>query len=203
MSNNLSRLDPRARRTRALLRDTLLELIRERGAYNNITIKDLTDRAEVSRTTFYLHFKTINDLLFETMRDIYEEIALLMEAEDEQYDANHSRDFEHVAQYADFYRVMLGPNGSPAFLMRLRQFLAATNARWLAEAVLEGQKPNIPLDLLGYYLAGAEIGVVHWWLENDMPFSPKDMAKMVKQVCFQGLYVTLDLPQEENTPDQT
>ncbi|GAB4511034.1 MAG: TetR/AcrR family transcriptional regulator [Anaerolineae bacterium] len=194
MNRDLSRLDPRAKRTRALLRDTLLDLVVERGAYNNITIKDLTERAEVSRTTFYLHFKTVDDLLFETMSEIYQQIAEEMMLENAPLESVNGYEYDHVAAYADFYRVMLGPNGSASFVLRVRQFLAEANRQWLKDLLPAGETAQIPLELIGYHLAGAEIGVIQWWLEHDMPYTPSQMTHMMKHLCFRGLEWALHLP---------
>ena len=53
--------------TASLFDDALIELL-EKKDINYITIKELCDKAGVNRSTFYLHYETINDLLDETMR---------------------------------------------------------------------------------------------------------------------------------------
>lgn len=49
-------LDRRVRRTRRALQDSLTSLILEKG-YDAVTVEDITDRADLGRTTFYLHYK--------------------------------------------------------------------------------------------------------------------------------------------------
>ncbi|MFN8375405.1 MAG: helix-turn-helix domain-containing protein [Anaerolineae bacterium] len=58
----MKREDRRVDRTRALLQQALMELIREKG-YDAVTIQDITDRANVGRATFYLHYPS-KDALF-------------------------------------------------------------------------------------------------------------------------------------------
>ncbi|MBC8171477.1 MAG: helix-turn-helix transcriptional regulator, partial [Anaerolineae bacterium] len=65
------KLDRRKQRTRQLLRDALMALIVAQG-YDTITVQDIADAANVARTTFYLHFKDKDELLFEGMREMYE-----------------------------------------------------------------------------------------------------------------------------------
>src|SRR5688572_15483761 len=74
------KVDRRIQRTRTLLRDALMRLIIRRG-YDEITIQDITDEANVARTTFYLHFSDKDDLLFSTMRDVYEDLFARVEGE--------------------------------------------------------------------------------------------------------------------------
>ena len=55
--------DRRVNRTRRLLREALLALIMEEG-YDAVTIEEITDRADLGRTTFYLHYRDKEDLAF-------------------------------------------------------------------------------------------------------------------------------------------
>ena len=58
----MTKTDRRVQRTRELLQKTLIELITERG-YDAITIQDIVDRANIGRTTFYLHYNSKDELL--------------------------------------------------------------------------------------------------------------------------------------------
>jgi AcrR family transcriptional regulator len=63
--------DRRVRRTRAALRDAFLALVLEKG-YEKTTIQDILDRADVGRSTFYVHYRDKEALLmalFDAMRD--------------------------------------------------------------------------------------------------------------------------------------
>src|SRR3990172_2299341 len=57
----MTKTDRRIQRTREVLQKALIELISERG-YDAITIQDIVDRANVGRTTFYLHYRSKDDL---------------------------------------------------------------------------------------------------------------------------------------------
>jgi AcrR family transcriptional regulator len=57
----LNSLTERGKETQRLLGEILLKLITEKG-YDKITVKDITDKANIDRTTFYLHFKDKDDL---------------------------------------------------------------------------------------------------------------------------------------------
>src|ERR1051326_8767622 len=65
--------DRRIQRTRQLLRDSLMALIVERG-FSDLSIQDITDRANVSRTTFYLHYRDKDELLFNSIQEMYQEL---------------------------------------------------------------------------------------------------------------------------------
>ena len=65
--------DRRIRRTRKLLQDALIQLLRQKP-FAKIQIKEIVDVADVSRPTFYHHFETKEELLFSHMDDLFEKI---------------------------------------------------------------------------------------------------------------------------------
>ncbi|MCB9450266.1 MAG: TetR/AcrR family transcriptional regulator [Anaerolineaceae bacterium] len=192
MDTTARKLDRRVIRTRQLLRDALMELIVEKG-YEGISIQEIADRADVARPTFYQHFRDKDDLLFQTMSEIYATLQTDAGELPEEYlfdpdGAIHdSTDFEHVAALADFYKVMLGKKGSPAFLVNVRQFLAEVSVGAAIHTMqAQGRTPRLPADLIANFMAGAELGVIAWWLENGQPYSPQEMARMVFQLSMLG-----------------
>lgn len=197
MADNQAKLDRRKQRTLRLLREALMELVVEKG-YDNLTIQDITDRADVARTTFYLHFRDKDDLLFQSMEALYDELvasfpyplpdALRHSPSEVGKDAT---DFRHVAEHAAFYKAMLlRDQGSIGFLNRVRHYLSLTMLN-LAVAPAAGQPPCLPPDFISAALAGLEIGVISWWLENNMPYTPEQMAEMVYQFCAPALFAAL------------
>jgi AcrR family transcriptional regulator len=187
------KVDRRIQRTRTLLRDALMRLIIRRG-YDEITIQDITDEANVARTTFYLHFSDKDDLLFSTMREVYEELytsvgdEAMLSIFGEREEDCQADDFLHVAEFADFYRIMLSERGSAAFLARVRQYLAESiMAKTFEQLMPEGQEPRIPLEIMSYAVAGAHIAVMKWWLDKGMIYSPQRMAFYLEQFHKHGL----------------
>ncbi len=201
----VKKVDRRIQRTRALLRDALMHLIIHKG-YDEITIQDITDKANVARTTFYLHFADKDELLFGTMRDIYEELYLAVGGEmpksffsDDENDCM-AEDFIHVQEYSAFYKIMIGERGSAAFLARVRQYLAeAIMGTTLKDIIPEGKESRIPVEMMSYAMAGAQIGVIKWWLDNDMRESPQKISFMLEQLMKRGLVWGLNLDGDKNS----
>ena len=130
------KLDPRVVRTRQQLGEALVALIEEKG-FDALTVQDITDRAELNRATFYLHYRDKQDLLEQSLRDAIDELItdigasadeqgqLLMEESPRPIKAV----FDHVAQHAEFYRVMLSAEGVPAFSAGIRDYMAEVTLR--------------------------------------------------------------------------
>jgi AcrR family transcriptional regulator len=189
--------DRRIQRTRALLRDALHTLIVEKG-YTDISIQDITDRANVARTTFYLHFADKDDLLFNTMKDIYEELfnTVTLNANSIMIDEGNisdGSDLIHVRQFKDFYKVMLSEKGSITFLIRVQRLLAMLYVeRVLRPLVKQGAVAKIPLDLVGYMMAGEQIGAIMWWLETDLKMDMEHLSDAIEQICARGIRWAFD-----------
>jgi AcrR family transcriptional regulator len=60
--------DPRVKRTRKLLQQTMMELMAEKS-FDAITVQDIAARSTLNRATFYAHFEDKYDLLDTIMRE--------------------------------------------------------------------------------------------------------------------------------------
>lgn len=177
--------DRRIERTSNALRDALMALIAEKG-YDAISIQDIVDRANVARATFYLHYKDKDDLMFRSMRVIYDDITARLPRH-MPWDAwDDDADFQHVAQYSDFYGAMLSAKGSMGFLAQVRAYLQVEIEKAMREALQPHHRPRIPLAVVAAYCTGAQLGLLWWWVENRMPFPPEVMSKYAMQLSVMG-----------------
>jgi len=64
--------DPRVRRTRAMIRQSFMDLLAVHD-FEDITVQDIVDRAELNRATFYNHYQDKYELLDATMADLFAE----------------------------------------------------------------------------------------------------------------------------------
>jgi AcrR family transcriptional regulator len=168
------------------LREALIELIPEKG-YDAITIKDITDRATLNRATFYLHYRDKEDLLDRGFEEIWDELTrenpfpqapggkLSLEATRETV----LTDFKHLANHAAFYRVMIGRQGVAHFIYRMQAYVyKSTEERLKALAPVRSQT-DLPLEIALQFIASAYVGLMHWWLDSDMPYAPDEMADLI------------------------
>ena len=180
--------DLRVQRTRTLLQQALFELTIEKG-FAAVTVRDITHRAMVNRSTFYRHYLDKYDLLnhyLDELQALTAEAALLAEkvsqTSPDRVPAGLLVLIKHVQEYADFYRVMLGRNGDPVFIHRFRQ-LSEKRYRYLFSRLGEVNDRNAPpTDLKLSYISYAGMGAIVWWLENDQPFSAEQLAIWLGQL---------------------
>src|SRR5574341_995316 len=110
-----TKTDPRVRRTRRILHDALVSLILEKE-YSAISIKDITDRAEVAYITFFRHYNGIDELLMEVLDqglvELLRHIEILAgKTEDPANEVEGRLIFEYIDQKSDLFRILLKSQG--------------------------------------------------------------------------------------------
>jgi AcrR family transcriptional regulator len=188
MQKSVEQEDLRVRRTRKLLQQALFELTVEKG-FAAVTVRDITERAMVNRSTFYRHYVDKYDLLNQYMDELHamtSEAALLAEKtappSEEKVPSGLLVVVRHVQQYSEFYRVMLGQNGEQMFTLRFRQ-MSESRYRYVFSQLDQKPDPKAPpLEMRLSYLSCAAVGAILWWLENDQPCSPEQLAIWLGQL---------------------
>jgi AcrR family transcriptional regulator len=193
MNHNLK--DRRARRSQRVLREALFSLILEKG-YDAVTIEDITGRADLGRTTFYLHYKDKEDLLLqciqETVGELVEEISKMMPSDNRSSDKNVPDPiyfiFEHAAQNADLYRIILRGEGSFRTSARLRVIISQYASELLTQTKSEIHiTETVPMDVISNYFTGSLLGMLTWWLESNMRYSAQEISEMYRRLLITGL----------------
>jgi AcrR family transcriptional regulator len=170
----------RLRRTQKLLREALVDLIDEVG-FDAITIGALTSRAMVSRAAFYRNYQDKYDLV----EQIFEEaIGALLNAVGD-LGRDHPAEiwvtfFEHIAEYERLYRALLGKNGSPWFVWKMRASLAGLvkerghvpHGREASARPVHTFSDTFVPDLVSALFVEA----ISWWLEQGRPYTPREIA---------------------------
>lgn len=198
-------LDRRVWRTRKQLRQSLLDLVLEKG-YQRVTVEELTDHAGVARATFYLHYRHKEDLMLaivsELIDDLIAQISELplscWQMPDEGVAEPIMLVFDHAADHADLYQILLRGQAAFPLSKQLRGIIMEAAGGFLDFKLnREGLEldPRIPPNAYASYLAGSWIGTIGWWLENDMPFEAKEMASIFQEMFFRGSMGVLSLQQ--------
>lgn len=179
--------DLRVRRTRKMLQEALMSLTVEKG-FAAITVNDISERAMVNRSTFYRHYLDKYDLLDQYMNEVYELTSDELLSPEKLADIPTDTPpgpvvlLRHIQKFADFYRVMLGPDGHPAFCDKLRQNTERRFRHLLSLAFREPDPNTPPNDLRIRYISHAGIGAILWWLENDQPCTAEQLASWLGQL---------------------
>lgn len=207
----MRKVDRRVNRTRRQLREALFNLILEKG-YDAVTVEEITARADVGRTTFYLHYHDKEDLLMESIGELVDDLIEQMarfpmeEWKLERGSAGSAPSpaivlpFQHVANNARLYQIVLRGDGTYSVSRRLREIIVQASAK-MARVLLERDElgvlnSQVPMDVFMNYIAGAWLGLITWWLENQMPYPAEQIAGMFQRMVVQGAPEALGIPSQ-------
>ncbi|MED5020139.1 TetR/AcrR family transcriptional regulator [Paenibacillus chibensis] len=189
MSDKSMPNDPRIKRTLNLIREAFISLIDEKG-FDHITVQDITKRAEINRATFYRHYQDKYDILDKIVNEMLDQFQSAFQLPSDfvvdhfikDYESppdSFIRQFEQIANHFKFYKVMLGPNGLPGFSLRLEVIIRDSLYRRSMIAQPIDSQVAMPREIIVRYVTSAHLGIIMYWLENDMPYTPKYMAKQL------------------------
>ncbi|MCT2345480.1 TetR/AcrR family transcriptional regulator [Niallia taxi] len=185
MDASKNQTDPRIVRTRLLIKEAFVDLLKEMDI-EKMTVSKIAARATISRVTFYLHYRDIPDMLEKMADDMIEDIQQILYSQGEkEYSSNAdwlmlTSLLEHFAEHASFYKVTLGSRKTPIFMERLSNELTKMITERIKEkgtAKIGNGNEEIQTDIAMWYGSSALIGTIVAWLRNDMPYSPHFLAK--------------------------
>ena len=179
----MTKTDRRVRRTRELLQKALIELIGERG-YTEITIQDIVDRANLGRTTFYLHFNSKDELFISCHEAMVSEFPIgplhALSREEllaPEAPVGMATAYQHLEQARPRLYAIFQSKDGPLILRRMRDSNAQQIEANLRAAFNETDSA-ITLNVLANYLAGAQIALMQWWLEKRQPHPLENLAQV-------------------------
>jgi AcrR family transcriptional regulator len=210
----MNKTDRRTSRTRRQLREALMALILKKG-YDAVTIEDVTGYADLGRTTFYLHYKDKEELLLESIETITDELKSQIGLPDlnlppEQTAGKKPLDpltaiemvFRHAGENATLYRVILNGGAAQKALSRLQDIISEA-AQMFFQRRLQHQAapvPQYPQGIILNYFSSSMLGLLNWWLEQNLPYSPEVMAEAFVSLFFRGANQALGLTSTEPAP---
>lgn len=191
-----ARRDKRSLRSCELLRDALAAEVSATGDLGRVTVTAVTDRAGLTRRTFYSHYRDIPDLVAqseeESLAELRELISHIASVDlDGLYGAIDRLEpcpgavelLEYFKANGAWYVALLGQGGDPAFIEKIKD--AAREA--VAGRALVGLDPLALGSFFDYYLTfaiSAEAGVLQRWLVGGMREGVQIMARIMTLLMF-------------------
>ncbi len=168
----MEKIDRRIRRTHKLLADALVILSQQQG-YDAVTIRDITEYADVSYSTFFRHYADKDALLLDMIQSAIKELRLVV-GENQASHIGGRVLFEHIAQNQPLYRVLLGGLTSSAIVQRIQHVILTE----ILQATPVDGDAIIPPEIKANHIAASVLALVKWWLDHDTPYSPARMGEI-------------------------
>lgn len=190
------KMDRRKARTRAILHKALIEVLEEKGP-TRITVSDITEKAGLNRSTFYLHYTDAIDLLERVKADIWAGLSERMKnlnpydylsyAVKNEPDPAMVKVIEYYGEHANFFKVILGPNGDPAFAVRIKNFLKEHHLSKILDNRPDLAVTIVPKDYMIAYFAASNLSILLNWIETGMQQTPRTIALMITSILSSGM----------------
>jgi len=184
------KLDRRVQRTRELLRNALMQLIREKG-YDAITIQDITDKANLGRTTFYLHYETKDELLLDHHADFSTALNIRTLTPEELLGNKPQQELiDFLKQMFEgkyiYFAIKRGKDADVIMDGVQQQMIARLEES--IQVTFPGKTSSMPIDALLNYIVGAQLSLFDWWLSNNTGHSAETIAGMVHELQRTAIY---------------
>ncbi|HML36176.1 MAG TPA: TetR-like C-terminal domain-containing protein [Bacillota bacterium] len=174
-------------KTKGIIKDAFLELCKE-NKLEKISIKDITTNAHINRSTFYLYYKDIYDLLESIENEFLadftnkiKDVYTIILKDGDIYPIIPSLEF--YQKYSKYLMVLLGSNGDPVFAHKLKAIIKNN----LSELLKSEELQTVPyLDYIIEYLASAQIGVLTYWLQSEMMLPMEVIGDLLKKMSLYG-----------------
>lgn len=168
--------DPRAIRTHEMLKEALLTLLQEGHSLHQISIQKLTQRANLNRTTFYLHYQNINELKEHLTNDIFQVLTDKIENLTSTFDRNRQ---QHLLQLLDY---LLEQRNHILALVQFEQIekhllllmkdlivVRRSNSKSI------GRKVVVDPDVK----TASIVGIIMWWLKDGLHLDSTYIAEQI------------------------
>jgi AcrR family transcriptional regulator len=177
--------DRRSQRTRQALGDALVELMAEKG-YDSISIKEIIDRANVGRSTFYSHYADKDELFVRQMDRVMDMLSVHVPPGTP--DGNPFFPslglFQHIQEQWKLFKSHAWGTGIDVLTKRLQKSLSEKiEGRLLAG----GQTFEVPVTVIANFLAGSFLSMLRWWMDNKMIYTPEQMDEMFCKLALPGI----------------
>lgn len=170
--------DRRVKKTRQQLRTHLAQLMCEKSI-QEITVKELVEKADINRSTFYLHYSDIHQLLDTLEQELLAEIIQVIDERNfSSLDENSLLFLQDILRVLsnnlDICQALVGPNGDLAFVHKIEQLVANGYQNIISNHI--SSSTNKVEYFHSYCLTGC-VGLIKSWILNGAKESPEEMAK--------------------------
>lgn len=174
--------DRRVRRTKALLQQGLIRLMREKDI-KDISVRELSDLADINRGTFYLHYSDVYDMLAQLEDDLFQEFHSILDRtlNPESGVLSHGTTIREIFSFLERHRelaqVMMGGHGDLAFVNRMKNLVKSR-----IYCILYSKQAADSYPYIESFMVSGYIGVIEAWLNSPAPPTPEEMESICSRM---------------------
>ena len=183
-------VDRRVRKTKKALQDCLIRLLKTKKL-QDITVREISEMADINRGTFYLHYKDVYDLVSQIENEFADEFdQILQHYSAEELTENPSLFFNEfypfIIENRELITALFSENGSLNFENRVKTMIGNQALhKWMNA---QGNLDNTFLAPFFAYMVSGCVGLIHYWLDSGMKETPQEMSAMTSAFISKGLH---------------
>lgn len=165
-----------------------MDLMKEKPI-SSVTVKELCERADINRSTFYTHyadqFALVEQIEDELIQDLEKYLNTVNFDTEEETKEMTERLLEYLASRADDCKTLLNYDGDSTFQRKvtLVAYRFILNEQMTAKQI----DPTIT-EYISSFIVNGCIQMMKLWLYNNMDKSPKEMSLLINNFINKGLY---------------
>ena len=170
----------RVKMTKKIIKEAMLELL-ETFPLEKITVTQICELAEVNRSTYYVYYEDVSQLMTEIENDVLDMIPAStdgsMDDTDKEFVNALEQFFDYVKENERLFRILILQRDNNSFNLKIINNVMERYAMTL--------KPNkdIPARFASIYCTSGVIGLMREWVSSDFEISSRDFAKIALQLC--------------------
>jgi AcrR family transcriptional regulator len=178
--------DRRVLRTHDTLGNALVALMQEKH-FDEITVREVLDRAGVGRSTFYAHYRDKDDLFLSDVEDFLASVSTALKLNE----PNGKRllpvreFFTHVREAREFYMALVRSGKMIDVQTLARGFFARSIEERLQAAGVKTEPSQRSAQ--AFALAGSLFSLLDWWVDKGMKPDPNEMDELFHRMAWSGL----------------
>lgn len=173
--------DRRIRKTKKQLRQGLAKLMSNKSI-NEITVKELVEEVDINRSTFYLHYTDIYDMLEKIENELMEEIMSIITFNEENLkDKEDSypfleKLFTMLDRNRDICKALIGPHGDMSFVTKIEEYISKNTEQYSSKLFQKEIQDDMKY-IHAYCITGC-VGMIKTWIIDNPADSPEHMAEV-------------------------
>jgi len=194
MSVEIRKSDRRTSRTRRSLSHALIALILEKP-YDEITVQEVIDRANVGRSTFYAHFRDKEDLFLSGWEHLLD--AFVHDTDWKNFNSPRFMPIDGLFQHLDdaqpFYKALLKSRKVDQMFKIGATYMAKGIENAISAELKDNAQSTVPLAIVSNYMASQVFALLRWWLDHNRPYAPAQMNKIFHDLVMPGVRLALGI----------
>ncbi len=173
------------RSTKRRIREGFIELMKEK-TISEITVAELTSKVEISRGTFYTHYKDIYDLVEQLENEIFENVDQILETENLTVNMALLQIFDLLQKNYDLAHLFLQEGGDIDFIVKIRDLVS----RHMGIILHDSQPKSKGTEDAAYFnsfMIYGFIGMAQRWLSTGMKQTPQEMADFASEFILSSI----------------